>query len=145
LRKSWVVDASVAVKLFLTEDLSDVAEKLFEGLGDGTLKRFFVPHLFYTECANIFWKHVRRFGYPAAYARQDLNDLKGLDLLSVSSTALVSAALDLALDCGISAYDATYAALARSLDIPLITADEKLTGKLAASEVDVRWLGELNP
>jgi predicted nucleic acid-binding protein len=136
-----VVDASVGVKLFLAEDLSEVAESLFFGPWNGR-QRFFVPDLFYSECSNIFWKHVRRLGYPPDEARESLQDLKSLTLLSVSSTSLLSSAFELALDYGISAYDASYAALAQELSLPLITADEKLVGKLEGSGTEVLWLGD---
>ncbi|HEY0513228.1 MAG TPA: type II toxin-antitoxin system VapC family toxin [Thermoanaerobaculia bacterium] len=142
MRRGWVVDASVGAKLFLPEEFSDKAEELFRELV-GIRKRFFVPDLFFIECANIFWKHVRRFGLRADEAQESLQDLRGLALLSVSSTTLLSDALDLALELGISAYDAAYVALAQDLSVPLVTADRKLIRKLEGSGNDVRWLGDL--
>jgi len=142
LTRGWVVDANIVAKLFLTEEFSDTAHELFRNLA-GVRKRFFVPDLLFVECANIFWKHVRRFGFPADEARERLQDLRSLDLRSVSSTALLADALDLALEFGISAYDASYVALARDLSAPLITADRKLIGKLDGSGVEVCWLGDL--
>jgi hypothetical protein len=38
-------------------------------LAAGPPARFFVPDLFYVECANSLWKYVRRHGYPAETAR----------------------------------------------------------------------------
>ena len=43
---------------------------------------------------------------------------------------LAAAALDLALDAGISVYDAVYASLARTLAAPLVTADARLLAAL---------------
>jgi predicted nucleic acid-binding protein len=142
LRQGWVVDASVIAKLFLVEEFSDRAQELFRGLAS-VRKRFFVPDLVFVECANIFWKHVRRFGLSQDEARDNLKDLRCLDLRSVSSTTLLTDALDLALEFGISAYDASYVALAQDLSAPLITADRKLIGKLDGSGAEVRWLGDL--
>jgi predicted nucleic acid-binding protein len=50
-----VVDASVAVKLYLAEPLATEAIALF-GLLTAPVTVFHVPDLFYVECANIFWK-----------------------------------------------------------------------------------------
>ena len=138
-----VVDASVGIKLFLMEDLSDQADHLFSQLTRDPPARLYVPDLFYVECANILWKYVRRFGYPAENARQDVADLRALALITVSTADLLEPALDLALTYDITAYDASYAALAQQLDLPLVTADAPLARKLAGSGVAVRALGEL--
>jgi len=54
-----IVDASVAVKLVITEVHSNVAHGLFAHLGADPMARFYVPELFYAECANILWKQVQ--------------------------------------------------------------------------------------
>jgi predicted nucleic acid-binding protein len=105
-------------------------------------RRFFVPDLFYIECTNIFWKYVRRFSIPQAHARKSLKNLASLALLSVSSNDLLHSALDLALEYGISTYDASYVALAQQMDFPFVTADEKLIGKLEGSGTEAVWLGD---
>jgi predicted nucleic acid-binding protein len=137
-----VIDASVAIKLFVNEPLSDRADRLFDHLAADPPAHFYVPDLFFVECANILWKHVRRFGYPAASARQDIADLRALALRTVSTADLIDDALTIALAFGISAYDASYVALALQLDAPLITADEALARKLEGAEYGVRWLGD---
>jgi predicted nucleic acid-binding protein len=103
----------------------------------------FVPDLFYSECANIFLKYVRRFNFPLANARKSLINLRSLPLLSTSGSELFTSAFNLGLDYGISAYDASYIALARKLSAPVITADEKLIRKLASTGTDIHWLGDL--
>ena len=105
-------------------------------------RRFFVSDLFYLECANMFWKYVRRFKIPQDHARKSLRNLASMALLSVSSSDLLHSALDLALEYGISAYDASYVALAQQMDLPFITADEKLIGKLKGSGTEAVWLGD---
>jgi predicted nucleic acid-binding protein len=136
-----VVDASVGVKLYLPEELSDVAESLFDVQRKGSRKRFFVPDIFYPECANIFWKYVRRSQIPADHARKSLGNLQSLSLLSISNDDLLLNTLELALEYGITAYDASYAALAQELGLPFITADRKLVGKLKDSGTEILWLG----
>jgi predicted nucleic acid-binding protein len=138
----WVVDASVGIKLFITEEHSERAEALFGPWGGDPSKEMFVPDLFYAECANILWKHVRRFGYPASEARRDISQLKGLELKVVSAALLIPKALDLALKWEISAYDGCYVALAEELKSPLITADQKLFKRLQKGPASVKWIGD---
>jgi predicted nucleic acid-binding protein len=138
-----IVDASVGIKLFLIEDLSDIADRLFDQLAQDLPARFYVPDLFFVECANILWKYVRRFGYPPTKAYQDVADLAALVLTTVSTADLLQPALELALTYDVTAYDATYAALAQRLTLPLITADAALALKLQGSDVIVQTLEEL--
>jgi predicted nucleic acid-binding protein len=137
-----VVDASVGIKLFLVEPLSDRADALFAHLTTTPLARFYVPDLFFIECTNILWKYVRRFGYPPEAAGQDVADLTRLPLQVVSTADLAEAALALAVAHEITAYDAAYVALARHLSLPLVTADEALVRRLVGTDLDVRWLGK---
>jgi len=130
-----VVDASVGIKIFVEEAFSDRADRLFDELASNPLARFYVPDLFFVECANILWKYVRRFGYPAENARQDVADLRALALLTVSTADLIGLALELAIAHDVTTYDASYAALALQLSLPFVTADERLARKLAGSGV----------
>ena len=141
----YVVDASVAIKLFVVEPLSERADALFDQLAAEPPAQLYVPDLLFVECANILWKHVRRFGYPAEHARQDVAALRALALRAVSTADLIDEALPLALAYDITAYDACYVALAQLIGAPLITADEALVRKLAGSPYDVRWLGDVSP
>lgn len=138
-----VVDASVAIKLFLAETFSDRADRLFSRLSADPPAHFYVPDLFYVECANILWKYTRRFGYPADDARRSVRDLRALALHTVSTADLIEPALELALAYDLTAYDASYAALARQLNLPLITADDTLRRKLSGSEITVQALAGL--
>jgi predicted nucleic acid-binding protein len=142
LTRGWVVDANVGVKLYLSEDLSDLAEDLFQRARRST-NSLFVPDLFYSECANIFWKHVRRSNISPDHAQTSLRELTSLILFTVSTTDLLLNALDLALEYGITAYDASYVALSHELRLPLVTADEKLIRKIEGSGTEVFWLGDL--
>lgn len=56
-----VVDSSVGIKLFIVEDESEQADRLLHQLAEDPATRFFVPDLFFVECANILWKFVHRF------------------------------------------------------------------------------------
>jgi len=135
-----IVDASVGIKLFLAEDGSDAADRLFDELAADPPARFYVPDLYFVECGNILWKYVHHFGYSVDSARQDVADLLALHLRTVSTADLLLPAFELALRFDMTAYDACYVALAQQLSLPLITADTMLIRKLAGSNIDVRAL-----
>ena len=135
-----VVDASVGIKLFLIEPLSDQADVLFSHLDDDPPSQFYVPDLFFIECTNILWKYVRRFGYPADAAQQDVAHLTRLPLQVMPTVALAEAALELSVQHGSTAYDSAYIALAQKLSLPLVTADEALARRFENTSLDVRFL-----
>ena len=140
--QAYVIDASVAIKLFVVETLSERADLLFEQLAAEPHAHFYVPDLFFVECANILWKHVRRFGYSAGSAHQNIADLRALALRSISTADLIAEALTIALALDITIYDACYVALASQLDASLVTADEALVRKLGRTKYGVVWLGD---
>ncbi len=138
-RLRFVVDASVGIKLFIDEPLSDAAQALFEKLNEDPPAELFVPDLFYIECANILLKYIRRYGRSHEDSKADLADLNLLAMRSTPTQELMEDALVLANDKNITAYDACYAVLARRIDIKLVTADEPL----ARSIEWATWLGDL--
>lgn len=137
-----VVDASVGIKLFLHEPLSDEAHALFARLTTDPPTRFYVPDLFYIECTNILWKHTRRFGLAVAAAQTFLEQLVELNLDSTPTSDLIVGILQLAATWNISAYDACYLALAQSLNTPFVTADKKLVRTINHTAVPIYWLGQ---
>lgn len=136
-----VVDASVGIKLFVAEPLSDEAHALFAHLADVPPARFHVPDLFYVECTNILWKYVRRLGLAADDARIYVDQLGQLFLRSTPTAELIADALEIALAQDVTAYDAAYVALSQRLELPLVTADASLARALTAAPFDVHWLG----
>ena len=141
IAEAYVVDASVGIKLFVEEELSDAAHALFALLKHERPVRLVVPDLFYIECTNILWKYHQRFGLSRADAEVAVDQLGQLLLHSTPTAALTADALSLAITHGITAYDAAYIALAQRLAIPLVTADAALMRKLAGAPFDLRWLG----
>lgn len=125
-----VVDASVGVKLVIEEEGSEEAEAIFARLGGADPIVLVAPDFFFIECANVFRTRVHRRLMTAEQAREAFAILHSLPLQSVASADLVPLALDLALIHGLSVYDATYAALAERLGVPLVTADGRLARKL---------------
>ncbi len=136
-----VVDASVGIKLFVEEPLSEHAQRLFDGLASDPPADLHVPDLFFIECANILWKYTQRFGRPIEDSLADLSDLERLALQVTSTADLMEDALSLAVKTGLTAYDACYAVLAHRLNLPLVTADKQLSETIEWTI----WLGDLVP
>jgi predicted nucleic acid-binding protein len=134
-----VVDASVGIKLFVVEVYSEQAHRLFDGLTTDPPAGLYVPDLFYIECTNILWKYSCRYGRPLEDCQADLANLGRLELRVVSTADLMEAALTLAVQTGLTAYDACYAVLAYRLNLPLVTADEALVKAISWAI----WVGDL--
>lgn len=142
LPRTCVLDASVGMKLFIAEEHSEDVHELFrQNLWDAST--LYVPDLFFIECANVLWKKVRRGEYDEEEVFASLCDLRLLGLSVTPMSELMERALQIACRSGVTAYDASYAALAEALDVPLLTADEGLCERLGGP-VDVRSLGEIS-
>jgi predicted nucleic acid-binding protein len=137
-----VIDASVAVKLFIPEEHSDRAGRLFASLDAADPAIVFVPELFFIECANVFRTRTKLRGMSAGEAKQALELLLEFPLERVNAGELPVIALALSLEHDLSVYDACYAALASLTNSTLVTADRKLARKLSASTHHVIWLGD---
>ena len=122
----YVVDASVGIKLFVEEEFSEQAHALFSHLTADPPAEFYIPDLFYIECANILLKYTRRFGRSLEDSQADIADLKFLSLKPTSTLDLMEDALLVASEKNLPAYVACYAVLAQNLGVSLITADEQL-------------------
>ncbi len=139
-----VLDAGVAVKLFIVEPLSEITTALFAQLKNTPPIDLYVPDLFFIECANVLWKHTRRGNYPTDQARQSIDYLTLLPFHTTSTKELMEEAFEIGALYGATIYDASYVALTKRLQLPLITADEKLVRLLATSPYDVQWLGDFS-
>jgi predicted nucleic acid-binding protein len=147
IRESFrcVIDASAGIKLFTEEDYTAEIIKLFEQLNHNSPYSIFVPDIYFAECANIFWKLVRRGAYPADLGEINLARIKALDLPTTPTSVLMERAFQIALEFGISAYAACYVALAERLELPLLTADARLAQVVPQYAVTIesaklRWM-----
>ncbi len=135
-----VIDASVTAMLFLPDPLAPQARQIFDGLLHEPPATLYAPDLLYVECANVLCKHVRRRLYEHADVQSDMAILRSLRIKSYPTQGLVEAAVELAHQFEISAYDACYVALAVQLGAPLVTADRKLAKKVPAKMCEIRVL-----
>lgn len=131
-----VIDASVGIKQFVPDPLTSKVNQLFAHLANPQ-NQFFVPDLFYIECANILWKYVRAGLYATDDVPADLVSLKTFPLRVVSTADLMADAVEIALAYNISAYDASYVALSQQVDATLLTLDQRLVMALGATSYDV--------
>lgn len=123
-----VVDGSVAVKWFIPEDLTERATALLEGPVE-----LLAPDLLFAEAGDILWKKVARGEIGPRDARDVLAALVRLPLSIVPSSALVEAALEIALAHRRTVYDGLYVALAVARDAVLVTADGRLADAFEGS------------
>jgi predicted nucleic acid-binding protein len=121
----YVVDASVAVKWFVPEILSEFAIQLLQP--DNVL---LAPDLLMPEICNTLWKKVGRGELDLDDALQCLTDLNLMPLQLYASPELVHDALRVSTREKIPAYDSLYLALASLLDCRMVTADARLRNSI---------------
>lgn len=139
MKDTFVVDASSTIKLFIEESGSEYARLFFGQLASGDPPLLYAPDLLYIECANIVRKYVSHHGFEARRARAALVTLKDLVLQAVPTQDLFQAAFSLSLRYQVSAYDASYLALAEGLRCPLVTEDVDLIRQVRAHSSTVLY------
>ena len=122
----FVVDASVVVKWFVPEVRSEAARRWLTGSHE-----YLAPDLLLPEAANAVWTKVQRRELTAVEAQRLIVDLSRVGIETVTMQALLPDAAALALNTGVTVYDAMYLALAVRLDTEVISDDDRLTRRLA--------------
>jgi predicted nucleic acid-binding protein len=137
-----VVDASVAIKWFLPEVLSQAAQELLNGGA-----ALFAPDFLLVECGNIVWKKVR-LGQLARPDGDDLLDALRSGLVElVPTTPLIAPALQLAHAIDHPLYDRLYLAAAQAVDATVLTADRRFFERVARAKLptDIARLADWRP
>jgi predicted nucleic acid-binding protein len=132
-----VCDASVLFKLFVPEEDSDRARSIAESF------TLIAPELAFAEIGNALWTRHRRGEFTAESSQRLASRIQTSAIESQPVRPLLPHALALATEIGHPIYDCVYLALAASLDLPLITADNRFLNALREVEfrrVDVRLL-----
>lgn len=134
---AFVLDASVTAAWLFPDEATDATRRLYARLRRDELEPQ-APQLWHYECANMLANAVKRqriapvliegfWGVlEAVRHRMALHDL---------APAQHKAVLGIAIDHGLSVYDASYLWLARSLQVPLATFDDRLARAAGASRV----------
>lgn len=132
------VDASVAVKWFVAEALSDEARRLLD-----PRLHLHAPEILLAEFANTIWKKARRgeIKDPQPYF-DELVSLPDIVTLHPGSH-LVDSAARIAAETDHPVYDCLYLACAEASAPVLITADKRFANKVSRRlpRVDVRYIG----
>ena len=111
-----VIDASAALAALLNDGQS---RRLVAA------ERLHAPHLVDSEVASALRRLVRTAELSATQGWRALDTWRHLGMTRYATTSLLERIWDLR--TAISAYDASYVALAEALDCPLVTADARLS------------------
>ena len=113
-----VVDASALAALAFAEPAADAVIDQIDG------HRLHAPTLIVFELMSVAWKRGKKQPAAAGLFLEALEVLDGLGLRfrGIDQREVVQ----LGLATGLTAYDATYLWLARTLGMPLVTLDQKL-------------------
>jgi predicted nucleic acid-binding protein len=136
-----VIDASVMIKAYVPEILSDKAKEVMSRVADGELV-LLAPDLLYPEAGNILWKKRRLHELTIAEVDEIVDAISALPIKIQASRPVMPLAVTIAMQSGITVYDAMYVAVARIYETKMITADKKLVDALLKTEFSayVQWL-----
>ncbi len=137
------IDASVAVKIVLDEERSDLARSLYSSMVL-TQEAIVAPPLLPIEVTNIMRQQMRRQKALSLIETSNLpEEFLALPITIHNPAELHLQALRLADAHGLAAtYDAHYLALAELLGCELWTADQRLVRQVINHLPFVRWLGD---
>lgn len=137
-----VIDASVVIKVYIPEILSDKAEEVMSRVASGDLI-LLAPDLLYPETGNILWRKQRLHELTPAEVEEIVDAITYLPIRIEQSRPVMPLAVSIAMHSGITVYDAMYVAVARIYETRMITADRRLVDALAKTEFKqyVQWLG----
>lgn len=120
-----VLDASVAIKLYIPEEGSDQARSwLREDV------EFSAPDIFLVEVAQALLRHLRERRLSSEDLDAAMRDLIGIVAVPLGSSALLGRALAIARDLDHRLHDCMYLALAERLGCAVLTADGRLVRKV---------------
>ena len=125
-----VLDASALVRGLQRE--TEEAAEIVDRITRGSL-RAHAPDLIGPETANALLRLVRAGRAEPEAAATMLDVAASSALVRHPSARFTRPAFELAVDRGISAYDAFYAVLSEMLELPLVTADRKLAAAVDGS------------
>lgn len=142
---AFVLDASVTAAWLLPDEHSEPARRAYARLRAAVVEAH-APELWLWECGNIITNAVRRARLSpddALLTWSVLDAVRTRVELSLLEPAQVRACLVLAMEQGVSIYDAAYLWLAKSLALPLLSHDDRLTAAARRSGVATLRLEEL--
>ncbi len=137
-----MVDANVVVKIYIAEELSELAEALITSSLD-TDRVLYAPLHFRSEVINTIHKQQYQGRLTTAEADQAISDFLQLPVVLTSSDDLYQEAVRFSRDRGISViYDSLYAVLTEELGVEFWTNDQRFIRQAGLSASWTRWLGD---
>lgn len=136
--KSFVLDASVALRWFLDSPVPTYANRVKQFLIRGA--RAVVPALWHLEMSNGLAMAERRSILTKADCDQAMIDIEQLVAQAIDTDSLIvpiRQSLATARAFQLSAYDAVYLDLARGHRLPLATLDERLCAAARQAGVEI--------
>ena len=125
-----LLDTSVAVKWFVTEEDSERAADLQQAHLRDDLQ-LHAPDILLMESANA----LRYAGLSEERILQDLETFSALGIEIIQfSLDVLNSAVNLSLEHDLAVYDAYFLALAQAMEIPLITDDRKMLFRLTTED-----------
>jgi predicted nucleic acid-binding protein len=130
---AFVLDASIAATWFLPDENSRVGDRLLLSLESTSAA---VPALFWFEMRNVLMIAERRGRLEQGEASQCMSQLRSLPIEDLGSGS-DERILELARRHGLSAYDASYLAMALDQNLPLGTSDRQLAAAALRESIQV--------
>lgn len=132
-----VVDASIAIKWFVAEPDSDVADRLLQQRID-----LHAPILLMSEFANGLWKNFRKELIDRVQAEASLRSIRRTIAHWHATEPMLDRALELSLRLDHPIYDFIYAALAERNGLQCVTADRRFMRTIEKTEY-AKWVVDL--
>ena len=137
-----VVDASVAIKLVVSEERTQLARALVGECQKAGAPMIVPPH-FHGEVANGLHQQVRRKAFGKDEALQALDDVVSMRFQVVAFDDLPRRAFEFASQNNLaSVYDALYVVLAEQTGAEFWTDDQRLLRALGGTFPNARWIGD---
>lgn len=125
-----VLDASVVIKLFVSELHSGEAQVLLDRLLKDPDFEIYAPDLLFLECSNVLWKYIRSGRLSQNKAESMYAHIHKMDLDIIPIMEYLPAVLSLSVNYDISVYDACYVQVANLVGGKLVTEDLRLVAKV---------------
>ncbi|HEX9823794.1 MAG TPA: type II toxin-antitoxin system VapC family toxin [Actinomycetota bacterium] len=143
---TFVIDASVVVEFLIPRELSGPVDRFIRALTWSQPIALVAPDLLFLEVPSALARLARRHDLTSREADQAVSRLLRLPIGPVPASGLVEEGWKLRKN--VTIYDASYLALARGLEVPLVTADRRLakaarSARIRAWAVDDRELETL--
>jgi predicted nucleic acid-binding protein len=122
-----VIDASIALKWFLNEPDSPAAAAV------GARQDLIAPDLLLAEVANALWRSVRIGRLPSDAAHSAVSRLPRELARLAPGAGLIGRAFEIATALDHPVYDGFYLALAEREATLLVTADQRLQGRITGT------------